>query len=250
MFFSPEDARELFRIAKKNNVVLMEALWSRFLPSYILATELIQNGTIGQIEHISAYQLLAGATIKRLSNLALGGSIALDIGIYSLHAIETAVNFTKPTEFKVVGRKFANHTADCTVAGVMKFENGVTASFVMTGVANQMANEKLSHVVYIGTKGYIRLGYPMNGQDSIEVNGRTIETKITDNQTGYLWSTSAGLRYQANEIKKVIEEKRLVSDKMPPEYSYLFADLVKEIHDQLNITFPKTPTDYEFKQIE
>lgn len=90
----------------------------------------------------------------------------------------------------------------------------------------------------------------MNGPDYYEVNGRRVESKISDDQKGYNWPTSAGLRFQANEIKKVIEENRLTSDKMPPELSYLFADLVDEMHNQLNVTFPPTITTYDFKEIK
>jgi len=249
LIIHPEDARELFRIAKENSCFLMEALWSRFLPAYEQATEMINNGTIGEIEHISSHHLLTGANIKRLSNIKLGGSTTLDIGIYSLHAILTAVNFTRPIELKVVGKKLTENSTDSTVAGVVKFPNQVTGSFVMTFNTSKLVNEKLSEVVYIGTEGYIKLGYPMNGPDSFELNGKRIEARISDDQTGYNWETSAGLRFQAEHFRKEIEKGKLVSDKMPPEYSYLFADLNKEIYSQLNVTLPPTITTYDFKRI-
>lgn len=192
---------------------------------------------------------MTGATIERLSNIKLAGGVSLDIGIYSLHAILTAVNFTKPEKFQVVGRKLAENSTDCTVSGVMQFSSGTTGSFVMTNVATQLTNENLSHVIYIGRSGYIKIPYPMNGPNGFILNGRYVNASVMDNQNGYLWLTSAGLRYQANEIKKVIEENRLTSDMMPPELSYLFADLVKEMHNQLNLTFPATIRDYEFKRI-
>lgn len=253
MFFvsSPQDARELFKIAKENKVFLMEALWSRFLPAYELATEMINNGTIGELEHVSVHHLLSGGkNVKRLMNINLGGSITLDIGVYSLHAILTAVNFTKPSELKVVGKKLSDSSADYTVAGVMSFPDKVTASFVMTSNTNRETNQKLSQAIYVGTRGYIRLPYPMNGPDSFEVNGRTVEARITDGQAGYLWPTSGGLRFQAEHMRQQIEKGRITSDTMSPEISQLFADLTKEIYTQLNVTFPATITNYEFKQIE
>lgn len=44
---SPEDARELFELAKAQNTFLMEALWSKHLPAFTKVTELIQRGEIG-----------------------------------------------------------------------------------------------------------------------------------------------------------------------------------------------------------
>lgn len=229
----------------------MKALWSRFLPAYVQATEMINNGTIGELEHVSVHHLLSGgANVKRLMNINLGGSITLDIGVYSIHAILTAVNFTKPTELKVVGKKLTDKAADHSVAGVMSFPGKVTASFVMTASTSRETNQRLSAAEYIGTKGYIRLPYPMNGPDSFEVNGRTVETKISDGQAGYIWPTSGGLRYQAEHMRQQIENGRLTSDQMSPELSQLFADLTADIYAQLNVTFPETITNYEFKQIE
>ena len=221
------------------------------MPAYELATEMINNGTIGELEHVSVHHLLSGGrNVKRLMNINLGGSITLDIGVYSIHAILTAVNFTNPTELKVVGKKLTENSADHTVAGVMSFPGRVTASFVMTASTSRETNERLSQAVYVGSKGYIRLPYPMNGSDSFEVNGRTIETKISDDQAGYIWPTSGGLRYQAEHMRQQIEKGRLTSERMSPELSQQFADLTKEIYTQLNVTFPTTIANYEFKQIE
>ena len=212
---------------------------------------MINNGTIGELEHVSVHHLLSGGrNVKRLTNINLGGSITLDIGVYSLHAILTAVNFTKPDELKVVGKKLTENAADHTVAGVMSFPGRVTASFVMTASTNRDTNKRLSQVIYVGSNGYIRLPYPMNGPDSFEVNGKTVESKIADGQTGYIWPTSGGLRYQAEHMRQQIEKGSLTSDKMSPDLSQMFADLTKEIYTQLNVTFPATITNYEFKQIE
>ena len=67
--FRPEDARELFDLAKKQNTFLMEALWSKFLPAYIQTAELIKKGEIGDLELIQANFLLSMGTVDRLSHV-------------------------------------------------------------------------------------------------------------------------------------------------------------------------------------
>ena len=49
-----KEARELFECAKKNNVFLMEAMWTRFLPAIQEAVKIAKSGEIGEIRGVSA----------------------------------------------------------------------------------------------------------------------------------------------------------------------------------------------------
>lgn len=83
--------------ARTNKVYLMEALWTRFLPSTLRLKELIDEGAIGTVQTVRsdfgfrANDLddeLAGRPVdlsrNRILNPALGGGALLDIGIYPL----------------------------------------------------------------------------------------------------------------------------------------------------------------------
>ncbi|MEL7160814.1 MAG: Gfo/Idh/MocA family oxidoreductase, partial [Bacteroidota bacterium] len=95
------EVEELVTAARSKSTYLLEALWTRFLPSTLKLKELIDSGTIGEIQSIrsdfgfrasdlerewaSSPRLTDPAPAparNRILNPALGGGALLDIGIY------------------------------------------------------------------------------------------------------------------------------------------------------------------------
>jgi predicted dehydrogenase len=83
------EVEEMVAVARERKVYLMEALWTRFLPSTQKIKALIDSGAIGSLESVRAdFGFLAPAASagdfdrNRILNPALGGGALLDIGIY------------------------------------------------------------------------------------------------------------------------------------------------------------------------
>lgn len=74
----------MVRQARERKVFLMEALWTRFLPTTLKILELVEGGAIGKVLSIKADFgfRLADEPPARLVDPALGGGALLDIGIY------------------------------------------------------------------------------------------------------------------------------------------------------------------------
>lgn len=49
-----KQAKSLTDLAKKKNVFLMEAVWSRFSPAYIALEKEIQSGNLGEVKLVQA----------------------------------------------------------------------------------------------------------------------------------------------------------------------------------------------------
>lgn len=81
-----QQVQEMVETARKNNVFLMEALWSRFNPAIWKALELVKSGAIGKVHLLKADFGFKGTfdPENRLFNKNLGGGSLLDIGIYPL----------------------------------------------------------------------------------------------------------------------------------------------------------------------
>lgn len=82
---------EMIAVAKRNNVFLMEALWTYFLPHYKYVLALIQKKELGEIKHLKVdfgYDFEFDPT-SRVFDKKLGGGSLLDIGIYPLFAALT-----------------------------------------------------------------------------------------------------------------------------------------------------------------
>ena len=49
-----EQAKEIFALAKKKNVFVMEAFWTKFIPLYRQIEDILQSGRIGEIRAVTA----------------------------------------------------------------------------------------------------------------------------------------------------------------------------------------------------
>lgn len=79
-------AKKLVRIARINNVFLMEAMWTRFLPNHTALFEKLAEGIIGEPLYLMAdhNQNLPKHSFPRLHDPALGGGSLLDLGVYPI----------------------------------------------------------------------------------------------------------------------------------------------------------------------
>ena len=82
------EVTEMIEAAKENNVLLMEALWSFFLPHFTYVLDLVKSEKFGKLKNLEAdfgfhtpYN-----TDSRLFKKELGGGSLLDIGIYPIFA--------------------------------------------------------------------------------------------------------------------------------------------------------------------
>lgn len=83
---SSDEFSELAAVAKAQGVLLMEAMWTYFLPALRQAKRWVDEGKIGQIKHIKAdFGYLAPyEPNSREYDAALAGGSLLDVGIYPL----------------------------------------------------------------------------------------------------------------------------------------------------------------------
>jgi len=81
-----KQVEEMIAKAKKENVFLMEAMWTQFLPHFQFVIKQIKSEKYGKIKNLKAdFGFPAPVDLdKRLYNKNLGGGSLLDIGIYPI----------------------------------------------------------------------------------------------------------------------------------------------------------------------
>ena len=82
------EVTEMIKVAKENNVLLMEALWSFFLPHFTYVLNIVKSEKFGKLKSLEAdfgFHMPYN-TDSRLFKKDLGGGSLLDIGIYPIFA--------------------------------------------------------------------------------------------------------------------------------------------------------------------
>ena len=114
-----EEAAEIVTLARLKGLVVLEAMWTRFLPHMRRIREIIANGTIGEVRSITAdhRQKLPDDPTHRLNALELGGGALLDLGIYPISFAWDILG--RPASIKAEAT-FRNTGADAQVATVFR----------------------------------------------------------------------------------------------------------------------------------
>lgn len=121
-----QQADEMMKIARDKKLFLMEAMWTRFLPSVIKARELIADGAIGtpmQLQADFGFRTEFDAS-HRLFAPELGGGALLDVGIYPVSF--ASMLFGKPDSIRGLARLGETGVDEESVM-VATYEDGKTA---------------------------------------------------------------------------------------------------------------------------
>jgi len=81
-----EQASHITELGRQSGLVILEAMWTRFLPHMAHIRSLIAAGRIGEVRSVHAdhTQRLPQDDEFRVNNLNLGGGTLLDLGIYPI----------------------------------------------------------------------------------------------------------------------------------------------------------------------
>jgi predicted dehydrogenase len=103
------EVERMIAVARAEGVYLMEALWTRFLPTTEKILELIAAGRIGTVEGVRAdFGFRAYPdTPGRILDPALGGGSLLDIGIYPVFLAQLLLG--RPADIQAMARLTDDH---------------------------------------------------------------------------------------------------------------------------------------------
>ncbi len=140
----------IMKLAIENNVLLMEAMWTNFIPSMTLIKKFINEGEIGKISiaFIDFCTKFVKDPESRIYNKNLGGGLIFDIGVYNLH---TAFNlFGENYKDVVCCGKMGETLVDAGSFISFLFDNGVIVNTSTCGDTKGPCTLRVC-----GDKGYI-----------------------------------------------------------------------------------------------
>lgn len=197
------EAQELIRLATENQVFLMEAMWTAFLPHFQQAMQWVKDGEIGEVLHCQAdFGFAAAPDLEnRQFNPALGGGVLKDIGVYPLALFHKVLGELIDLQ-AVVRRAMTGVDAHVVFQGQNVF--GATFQAMVTFGA---ATETIALIQ--GTKGKI-----VFDPQWLRAVGVTL---IRDSEITYFAPNIPGMGFQfeANEVMACVGEGRVSSEIWP-----------------------------------
>lgn len=222
------EARQIVERGREKGLVVLEAMWTRFLPHMRRIHEIIADGTLGELLSVSAEhrQFLPTDPLHRLNNLELGGGALLDLGIYPISFAHDILG--APTSVKASAR-FKETGVDAEIATLMQHQGG-TISTTVSALDTLGPNVA---TVY-GTKARIEIATTWYTPTSFKVithEGDVIETFAED-------VPHRGMQYQAFEMERLVVSGE-ASSIMSPDETVAIMETMDAIRAQIGLVYPR-----------
>ena len=214
----------MIEASTKNNMFLMEAMWTRFNPSIKKIKNYIDSGEIGEIKYINAdFSFKANTSTQRIYDKKLGGGSLLDIGIYPVFLAYLLLGI--PTEIYAKAH-FYKSGADSQLAMLFNYKNAQAILFSSFNSSSKRS-AKIS-----GTLGEIIINMPWNETDSFSIQkNNSIEEIILLPKNG------TGFTHQIIECNTCLQENKIESDTWPRQNSLELITLLDDIRKIIHLSY-------------
>ncbi len=219
-----DQAKEVYKLAKKKSLCLMEANKTAHSPAFNHLMVMIKSGVIGEVVDVEASLSKLwddDLTLREFDPKQAGGSL-YELGSYPLLPI-----------LKLCGIYYENinlysrikEGVDLYTKGVMRYQNAVCSFKVGLGVKTE------GNLVISGTKGYAYVPAPWWKTDFFEFR---YEDQNQNKKFFYKWD-GAGLRYEIQEFISCIVNHRLSTARLRRRESIAMAEIMQQFGEGKNV---------------
>jgi len=219
-----KQASEIYSIANKNNLVAMEALWSRFLEHWLQLPELVEKH-LGAIVSVEADFSVEISHVKRLTELELGGGALLDLGVYPLSLVQMLVG--KAKSIKATGELLDG--VDKNLTAELVYSDGAHALITSGFDSNGPVTANIT-----GENGSISIESRFYEQAKLQVmnNDSEVVYEFSPNHLG------RGMQQQFLGFEAVVEAGRLEAENFTHRDSLDVMEMMDDIRNQLGVVYP------------
>lgn len=223
------EARRVVDLATEKGLVVLEAMWTRWLPHMVRVRELIASGALGEVRAVIADhdQKLPLDPAHRINAPELGGGALLDLGIYPISFAWDV--FGAPSSVHAISSPTASTGVDRQTAIILGFPGGEQAV-----LHTQLDARGPSTAVIVGTEARIEIDPVWYNATSFSLldSHDTVLERFDEKVTG------RGMQYQAAELERLVAEGLTVSEILPPEESVAIMETLDEIRRQIGLSYP------------
>lgn len=222
------EARAVVELAAQKNLVVLEAMWTRFLPHMLRIREIIAEGTIGEVRTVLAdhTQSLPTDPAHRINAPELGGGALLDLGIYPVSFAHDV--FGVPTSIQANASRTATGV-DRQTAIILGYPDGQQA--VLHTALDTLGPNRAA---VIGTKGRIEVESVWYTPTSFTVYGNSGQIVERFDQP----VPNRGMQYQAAELERLVNAGLLEGEVLSATESVQIMETLDEVRRQISLVYP------------
>jgi len=220
------EAQEIKELASAKKLFVLEAMWTRFLPSMDAIFEVINSGNLGEIKLVTADHSQYLPDIPRLWEPDLGGGALLDLGIYPVSFAIRVLGFPTRVTAKAT---LTGQQVDETTSLIFEYANGAQASLTTC-----MSAAGPVTATVVGTFGRIEIDSPFYGQISFRVfnQGGEVIQSYDEKIKG------VGRQYQALHLEKCVAAGLLESPILSVTESVEIMKVLDTVRGQIGVKYP------------
>jgi len=222
------EAEDIAALAQDKGLVLLEAMWTRFLPHMRRIHEIITAGTLGELRSVQAEhrQFLPQDPSHRLNAPDLGGGALLDLGIYP---VSFAFDILGAPISASAAARFTGTGVDAEIAVTMKHGgDAISTSVSALDCAGQNA------AVIYGSKARIEMApvwYTATAFTVVDYDGKALETfdRPVDGR---------GMQFQAFAMEELVQSGNLETPLMSLKQSVSIMHTLDALRAQIGLVYP------------
>jgi predicted dehydrogenase len=222
------EAQDLVDLAAARGLVILEAMWTRWLSHMIEVRRLIADGALGEVRSVIAdhTQKLPDDPTHRLNALELGGGALLDLGVYPISLASDILG--TPEEVQSAATLKATG-ADAETGILLRYAGGRFAS-IYTASTTTGPNR----AAIVGTEGRIEI-------DSVWYTPTTFQLYDAAGTVISRYESEVagrGMQFQADEIERLIAAGELSGDIMPLSETVAIMATMDRVRRQIGLRYP------------
>ncbi len=225
-----KQAKAMIDFAREQNTFIMEAFWTRLLPNYEKAKQLIAEGKVGTIKYLYAeFGFKPTAPFPpRLYDPLLGGGALLDIGVYPIFVALDILG--KPDVIDAAMTPAATGVDEqCAIR--FQYKNGAIANLFCTFASNLASGGDIG-----GDKGRIRFTHRMHGSTTrLEYYPGIVDTR---EEVLFEKAKGNGYEYEAQHVGECLQKGLIESPVLTHEKTLLMMETLDMIRKKVGIVYP------------
>lgn len=220
-----QEVDEMIAKAKEKKVLLMEALWTYFLPHYQFVLEELKSKKYGEILKIeSDFGFHPSYNLKsRVFNKAMGGGSLLDIGIYPIFAALSTLGLPKNIEASAT---FFENGTDSSCNMIFNYDNNVTAH-----LKSSLLEVTPTQAIFYCEKGILKINTQFHAPSTVTIiqNGEEKTKSFGYNTIGY--------NFETLHFNQLIRDGKTESDIMTFDFSMQLIKTLDTVGDLIGLKY-------------